>query len=395
MTAESIPAHAVERPLSLLHSSRTWLPLTQNWLYQQAKHLPAGFEHHVVCEWTQNLDQFALGEIHCLADLPRHRQLWDKGLRRVGLRRPLGLLAEVAEHSGASILHSHFGAVGWSNARIAKQLGIRHVVTFYGWDVCGLPRQDRRWRDRYRALFAHVDLVLCEGSHMASRLIALGCPEARLRVHHLGIDTQQIRFRPRSWDAKSPLRVLMAATFTEKKGIPVGLQALALAGEQLPLEITLVGDASGDPHSQNEKRRILDTIEGLRLTDRVRLLGYQSPAALAREADEHHLFLSPSITASTGDTEGGAPVCIIEMAAAGMPIVSSRHCDIPEVIEHGIGGLLAAEGDAQELASHLLQLARCPEQWEAMTRSARRRIEAHYDVRKQADALASIYRSLL
>ena len=64
-------------------------------------------------------------------------------------------------------------------------------------------------------------------------------------------------------------------------------------------------------------------------------------------------------------------------------------------IEHGIGGLLAAEGDAQELASHLLQLARCPEQWEAMTRSARRRIEAHYDVRKQADALASIYRSLL
>lgn len=383
------------RPTALIHSSPVWLPLTQNWMYQQAKHLPAELENHVACEWTQNLDEFALGQIHCLADRPRPQQLIDKGLRRLGLRRHLGLLPEVARRTGARILHSHFGNVGWSNLQVARRLGLRHVVTFYGQDVCMLPRQDARWRDRYRALFAHVDLVLCEGSHMAERVAQLGCPRSLLRVHHLGIDTAAIPYRPRQWDEKSPLRVLMAATFTEKKGIRTALRALALAGEEIPLDITLIGDANGDPRNQREKQRILSTLDALELRDRVRLLGYQSRDALAREALEHQIFLSPSVTASTGDTEGGAPVAILEMAASGMPIVSSRHCDIPEVIEDGVGGLLAPERDAEALAGHIRQLAMHPERWDAMTHAARRRIERHYDVRSQSRALAEHYLSLL
>src|SRR5690606_39794503 len=67
-------------------------------------------------------------------------------------------------------------------------------------------------------------------------------------------------------------------------------------------------------------------------------LGYQPWRALMDAAYRHHVFLSPSITASDGDTEGGAPVGLIEMAATGMPVISSRHADIPEVIEHGVGG---------------------------------------------------------
>lgn len=364
-------------------------------MYQQAAHLPAWLRNHVVCEWTQNLGEFRLGQIHCLADSPRPVQFWDKGLRRLGVRRHLGHLKGVARRSGARILHSHFGNVGWSNLAIARKLGLRHVVTFYGQDVRLLPRRDRRWRDRYRALFAHVDLVLCEGSHMADQVAELGCPRSLLRVHHLGIDTERIPFRPRHWDEKSPLRVLLAATFTEKKGIPVALRALALAAETVPLEITLIGDANQDPANQREKQRILASIDALGLEERTRVLGYQAPESLAREAQEHHIFLSPSVTASTGDTEGGAPVCIIEMAASGMPIVSTRHCDIPEVIEDGVGGLLADENDAEGLADHLLYLAQHPVDWESLTLAGRRRIEQHYDVRSQASALAVHYASLL
>lgn len=389
------PTSRVREPTALIHSAPVWLPHTQNWMYQQAAHLPSWLHNHVVCEWTQNLGEFALGQIHCLADAPRPEQLWDKALRRLGVRHHLGHLPEVAQQCGARILHSHFGNIGWSNLAVARKLGLRHVVTFYGQDVCMFPRQDRRWRDRYRALFAHVDLVLCEGSHMASRVAALGCPKSALRVHHLGIDIESIPFRPRSWDQKSPLRVLMAATFTEKKGIRVALRALAQVAESLPLEITLVGDSNGNARNEREKQRILATIDGLGFSQKIRQLGYQSPASLSREAYDHHLFLSPSITASTGDTEGGAPVCIIEMAASGMPVVSSRHCDIPEVIEHGVGGLLADEGDAEGLAAHLLYLAEHPDEWEAIALAARRRIERHYEVRKQSEALARLYAALL
>ncbi len=73
-------------------------------------------------------------------------------------------------------------------------------------------------------------------------------------------------------------------------------------------------------------------------------MGYQPHSTLFAEAYRHHIFLSPSVTASTGDTEGGAPVSLIEMAATGMLIVSTTHCDIPEVIKHGVTGLLAPNG---------------------------------------------------
>ena len=69
-----------------------------------------------------------------------------------------------------------------------------------------------------------------------------------------------------------------------------------------------------------------------------------------RRPTKHDVFLAPSVTASNGDTEGGAPVAIIEMAASGMPIVSTRHCDIPSVVLDGVTGLLAAERDSEGLA---------------------------------------------
>jgi len=77
------------------------------------------------------------------------------------------------------------------------------------------------------------------------------------------------------------------------------------------------------------------------------MLGFQPHAILFEEAYKNHIFLSPSVTALDGDTEGGAPVTIIEMAATGMPIISTKHCDIPEVIKDGVTGFLANERDGR------------------------------------------------
>lgn len=56
---------------------------------------------------------------------------------------------------------------------------------------------------------------------------------------------------------------------------------------------------------------------------------------LLDEIARHHVFLSPSVTAPDGDSEGGAPVTIIEAAASGMPVVNSTHCATPEAVYDG------------------------------------------------------------
>jgi colanic acid/amylovoran biosynthesis glycosyltransferase len=100
------------------------------------------------------------------------------------------------------------------------------------------------------------------------------------------------------------------------------------------------------------------------------------------------------VHAANGDAEGGAPVTLIEMSAAGLPIVASDHCDIPEVVVHGESGLIVPEGDAEALADTLLALAAAPERWPAMGRAGRAHVEREYDVAKQVAKLEALYDEL-
>jgi colanic acid/amylovoran biosynthesis glycosyltransferase len=189
---------------------------------------------------------------------------------------------------------------------------------------------------------------------------------------------------------------LLAASFREKKGLPDALEALGRLHRELrDLQITIIGDADSDPRSQPEKARILAKLEEHHLQPKVRLLGYQSHAVLLTEAYKHHLFAAPSLTAADGDTEGGAPVTLIEMVATGMPVISTNHCDIPSVVIDGTTGLLANEKDVEGLLCHLRWFVAHPEQWEEMARAGRSHVEANYDAIKQAHRLRDLYVSLL
>lgn len=382
--------------ITALQSVRCWLPQTQTWLYNQVRFLPDGVENHILCEVTDNLDQFWLPNIHDLSEAERSRYFWNNSLRKPRVRRRLGLLVEQTRRHRVRVLHSHFGWMGWANLKAARKAGLKHVVTFYGHDVNSLPRLHPRWRRRYRDMFEQVHGVLCEGPHMARCLMAdLGCPEHKVRVHHLGVVVDEIAFKPRVWTPGETLRVLVAASFREKKGIPYALKALGRIRYEIPLEITIIGDANGKAKNRAEKRRILEVIEQYNLQPNTRMLGYQPHRILFEEAYRHHIFLSPSLEARDGDTEGGAPVSIIEMAASGMPVISTRHCDIPEVIEDGITGLLADERDIEGLVLHLRWLVEHPRQWRGMLEAGREHITLHYDAKRQGRKLEQVYSDII
>ncbi|WP_262561101.1 glycosyltransferase [Acaryochloris sp. CCMEE 5410] len=270
---------------------------------------------------------------------------------------------------------------------------LKHIVTFYGLDVNQLPQQDQRWKLRYNELFEHVDCVLCEGLHMAQSLIALGCPTHKAKIHHLGIRLDQFTYQPRKWHPSEPLKVLIAAAFREKKGIPDAIAALGYLQQSTPLEITIIGDAGDDKASQREKRRILDAVHQYGLTPT--FMGYQPHSVFLEQAYRHHLFISPSVKASDGDTEGGAPVSIIEAAATGMPVIATRHCDIPEVLNRYPADLLAPEHDVEQLVRILNWWVGYPQEWAGILLPQRAYIEAEYDAKVQGLRLAAIYTEVM
>lgn len=384
------------RALTVLHAYPQWLSQTQTWMHSQVVELQRlGIDAHVVCEVTDNLDQFEVPNLHCLRSENIAVQLWYRGLRKLRVTDKQGYLIAIGRKTGASIVHSHFGDIGWGNLTAVRKLSARHVVTFYGYDVNKLPTQNSVWRRRYRELFDEGDLFLCEGSHMARCIIELGAPEHKVKVQHLGVDLARFRFQPREWCAGQPLKVLIAASFREKKGIPYAVKALGVLHKEVPVELTIIGEAGADAASQQEKAKILDAIENAGIAGNTRLLGYQPYSVMLCEAHAHHLFLQPSVGASDGDTEGGAPVSIIEMLATGMPVVSTWHCDIPEVMGSALHHLLAPERDVDALAQIIRILIAYPARWARISAAGQKRVAAEYDLKVQARRLADHYNSLV
>jgi colanic acid/amylovoran biosynthesis glycosyltransferase len=308
-------------------------------------------------------------------------------------------------HCPLALLHAHFGTQGVHLLRLRRRLGVPLITTFYGYDAGSIPSLPG-WRGWYRRLFAEGDRFLVEGSAFRQRLLELGCPPEKATVQHLGVDLTAIPFQPRQPPAPGePVRVLMAASFREKKGHEFALRAVSLAlqrsgvrrqasGKSLSdshltldcsrLELVLIGDGELRP-------RIEALIKELGLVDSVVLLGSRPHAEFLQEALRCHLFLAPSVTAADGDTEGGAPVGVIEASATGMQVVASRHADIPEVVRHGESGWLAPERDVEALAKHLIGLIEHPERWPEMGERGRKHIEAEYNLRTQAWRLDDIY----
>jgi colanic acid/amylovoran biosynthesis glycosyltransferase len=381
---------------TVLHSFPIWLSQTQTWMHTQVAELQRlGVNAHVACERTENMEQFGVENIHCLANESRFKQILDKGLRKLRIRRHLNFLVEIGEKTSASIIHSHFGNIGWANLGAVRKLNTKHVVTFYGVDVNKLPSQSQVWRKRYHQLFNEADLFLCEGSHMAHCLIELGCPEHKVKVQHLGVDLEHFEFKPRQWHLGKPLKVLIAASFREKKGIPYAIEALGILRKEIPIELTIIGDAGEDRASQQEKAKILQLLESTDLKSSTRLLGYQSHSKMLQEAYVHHIFLHPSVTATDGDTEGGAPVSIIEMLATGMPVISTLHCDIPEVMRPEAARFLAPERNVDVLVNIAKALLANWHELEIPLKNLRTYIEHEYDHKKQGTRLVKIYQSMV
>lgn len=378
-----------------IHSFPIWLLQTQTWMYNQVKYLPEPAEVHVVCDRTRHLDQFSVPNIHSLRSTTLWQYFWEKGIRKIFLPHYRGFLTAVAKKIQAQILHSHFGPIGWMDINAAQRIGMKHIVTYYGYDVKMLPTQDKRWLSRYRELFDKADLFLCEGPHMAKELIGLGCPQEKVKVHHLGVEIENIPYKPRRLKDGEALRVLIASSFREKKGVPYALEALAQLQHEVPVLITIIGDADSEQRSKIEKQRILGIIENSGIKSKTRLLGYQPYSVFFDEVYKHHIFISPSVTSADGDTEGGAPVSLIEVMATGMPVVSTLHCDIPEVVQYGVENWLVEERDVTGLVNKMRWLVKHPDEWDKLLSAGRRHVEVNYDAVEQGMRLVEIYQDSL
>lgn len=376
------------RRLSVLHSSWSWLPVTMNWLYSQVSGL-INMDVYVVSRDAVNLKIFPINN-HAFVT-SKTLKLFYKIFYRFGFRLIPKEHTNMLQNHKINILHSHFGDRGWNDIPLARKLSIPHFVSFYGLDVDYIPNRRKVWKKRYLDLFHTVEKVLVLGPVMRNNLLELGCPIEKILIHHVGVNVENIQFSQRHFDPNTDvLRILIAASFREKKGIPVAIEALSRIKNDISIHITLIGDADNSIRSKKEKKKIIETIRRCEMEDSVSLLGYQAYSKVIEESYDNHIFINSSLTAKDRDTEG-TPVVLMDMMANGIPVISTYHSDIPEIIQHGINGWLAKEKDVDDLERIIRLCISSINEWKGITTVARKKIENDFNNSIQSRKLKDIY----
>ncbi|HWT11291.1 MAG TPA: glycosyltransferase [Allosphingosinicella sp.] len=315
--------------------------------------------------------------------LPRLLNLpgFSAGLRRRAHERALRRLHRQAA-AGFDLLLCHFGPVGLQAVAASRGLARAAPIwtIFHGYDVSRFIVE--QGEDAYAHLFRHGDRFLPISRLWQRRLAGLGCPEDRIGLLRMGVDCERIEFAPRP-RADGPLRILTVGRLVEKKGTAFALAALAHLQQAAP-ELRWVFEVAGDGPLEQPLRQAAGE---LGLGERVSFLGALSSSEVQARLRQADIFLLPSIVAADGDMEG-IPVALMEAMAAGVPVVSTFHSGIPELVEHGVSGLLAPERDPAALAEQLRTLIESPSTSHSLALAARAKIEAEFNQRRINAGLA-------
>jgi len=286
------------------------------------------------------------------------------------------------------IIHAQFGTDGLTSLALRDIGALRGklITTFRGYDISTYVQSNGK--DVYQSLFETGDFFLANCEFFRQRAIQLGCDPAQIKVHGSGIDCRRFTFKPRQPAADGVMRIVTTGRLVEKKGIEYSIRAIAQLLQRYPrLEYSIVGDGELRPELEQ-------LIQSLGVGDRIHLCGRKQQQELIELLDQAHLFVAPSVTATDGNQD--APVNVLKEAMAmGLPVVSTLHGGIPELVEDGISGFLVPERDVAALRDRLEYLVTHPECWPEMGLAGRTFVETHFDIERLNDRLVDLYQQVL
>lgn len=288
----------------------------------------------------------------------------------------------------ADVFIAHFGPAGVTAAKLRELGAIRGKIAtvFHGIDISS-HEVLRCYTAEYQQLFRRGDMMLPISNLWATRLRAMGCPMSKVAVSRMGVNMDNFTLRPLRAPGET-LQIISVARLTEKKGLHVAIDAcrrLKAQGVRFHYRILGIGPW---------ERRLRTLIEQHQLDDVVEMPGFRPSHEVKAMLEAADVFLLPSITGADGDMEG-IPVALMEAMAVGIPVVSTLHSGIPELIDSGESGWLVAENDAAALARQLGELSAADvSRLGPVVQRAREKVEAEFNQQIINQQLACLLQAL-
>jgi glycosyltransferase involved in cell wall biosynthesis len=192
------------------------------------------------------------------------------------------------------------------------------------------------------------------------------------------VDTD--RFKPAASTPQSPITLLTAGRLTREKRFDrfISLVHQLRISRGFDVRGWIVGSTRGDLRTELERQA---AALGLR-SNALRFLGSIS--------DMSSIYQQAAVFVLTSEHEG-TPNVLLEAMAAGLPVVATNAGGIPEIVQHGRTGFLAAQDRADELSSAIVALVQNRGLAKEMGARGRAYVEKSHSVHRLSAHLGDLY----
>ena len=295
----------------------------------------------------------------------------------------------VVRERGADVIHAHWAIpTGPAAVHAARRLKLPSVITMHGGDVYVNPEQGydfpTRWyvRPALRWTLRHAGALTAITEDCRQHALRAGAPDRSVHLVFNGTDLR--RFSPvasgnGAVDPRfGPHMIFACRQLFPRKGIRFLIEAAAQLAPRFPdLKVVIAGDGF-------ERPELLRLAETLGISDRVTFLGWVPNTELPPYYRAAAVSVIPSL-------EEGFGIPAAEAMGCQTPVVASDAGGLPEVVEHGVTGLIVPRGDSTALAGAIGALLADPLKRKQMGRAGRERALRLFDWDRTAEQLERIY----
>ena len=286
------------------------------------------------------------------------------------------------------IIHAHFGPQGLDALKLLEDGVIegKLITSFHGIDITTYIKENGN--SIYNKLFSKGNLFLPISQFWQNKLINLGCDIKKITTHRMGIDCSAFQFSKELWGNQQTIRLTTIARLTEKKGLYYSIQAVA---NLLKTNNQIIYQIIGGGSLYNELQNLIKMLD---IQDNVKLLGWMDRDKVIEKLNKTNVLIAHSVTAHNGDMEG-IPMVLMEAMAMGIPVVSTYHSGIPELIIDGQTGFLVPEKNIKALSKKIESIIQQPANLSQLILNARQCVEKNFNNKTQIEKLIKIYNELL
>ena len=261
---------------------------------------------------------------------------------------------------------AEYGDVGAEMTIIAKELNLELFVHFHGADISMHHILDE-YGEKYKKMFAYAKNIFSVSNPMTKKMIELGCDPNKIIKNTYGPGDHFFEVKP----DYSKNTIVALGGFVNQKAPYFTIMAFAKIVKEIPDAILYFG-GSGPLYNA-----AVYMAEYFGIEENVVFTGFVHPKDCSAHIAKGSVFVQHSVTAIAGDTEG-TPVAIMEAMAAGLPIVSTIHAGIPEVVKNNFNGFVVEEKDVDGMAKQIIYLLKNKEKKEEFGKNARQLVKEKY-----------------